>query len=60
MKNIESQVSEKLGFFSGGFRKKMTYTLLCGVNGEIYYHTLIVLFDDNVPNTTIDIKNNIK
>lgn len=60
MKNIESQVNEKLGLFSGGFRKKMTYTLLCGVNGQIYYHTLIVLFDDNVPNTTIDIKNNIK
>jgi len=60
MKNIESQVNEKLGFFSGGSRNKMSTTLLCGVNGQIYFHTLIVLFDNNVPNITIDIKNNIK
>lgn len=60
MKNIESQVNEKLGFFTGGFRNKMSNTLLRGVNGQIYYHTLIVLFDNNVPDTTIDIKNNIK
>ena len=60
MKNIESQVNEKLGFFTGGFRNKISNTLLRGVNGQIYYHTLIVLFDNNVPHTTIDIKNNIK
>ena len=60
MKNIESQVKEKLGFFTGGFRNKMSNTLLRGVNGQLYYHTLIVLFDNHVPDTTIDIKNNIK
>lgn len=60
MKNIDTRVNEKLGFFTGGFRKKMSDKLLCSMNGKLYYHILITLFKNDTTHTTTEIENNIR